>query len=337
MKRLSILAGITLFLVATVAFSETSVLIDFSKLTPDVSFGAAQQPTENKATVVDFSTAAGASFDEATKKLMRTSLAIENWEVELASSARTVQNMSHSMTRVAVTAKNAPSFDNKSMADMPVLGVRVHFPVASYNSYAVIKPPFEIPAYAVKTELKGDQLVEVEGDIGTKFDGFGVVRNVGVLKSVAVTVYGNNFPNGFGLILKDQNGEEKMIFIDYLQFKGWRKLVWSNPNYVSEVRNRELQQYPLYPHSTPFIKLEGLVVYRDGGQEGGDLITYVRDIEVTYDQAILESEQDLNHEAVWGILAERQEARRQAEIRRLGNLQVLRYLEQQKMHKESNQ
>ena len=221
------------------------------------------------------------------------------------------------------------------MANVPVMGLRIHFPEASYNSYAVIRPPFDIPAYATKTELKGDQLEEVEGDVGTKFDGYGVVRNVGVLKSVAVTVYGNNFPNGFGLILKDQNGEEKTIFMDYLRFDGWRKLVWNNPNYVTEVRNREMKQYPLYPRSTPFVKLEGLVVYRDSDQEGGDIISYVKDIEVTYDQAILDAEQDFDHEAVWGILSERQEARRQAELRRLGNLQVLRYLEQQKMHKET--
>jgi len=148
-------------------------------------------------------------------------------------------------------------------------------------------------------------------------------------------VYGNNFPNGLGLILKDQNGEEKSIFLDNLRFDGWRKLVWNNPNYVTEVRNRELKTMPLYPHSVPFVKLEGLVIYRDGAQEGGDMITYVKEIEITYDQAILDTDQDFDHESLWGILSERQDARRQAEIRRLGNLQVLRYLEQQKMHKEA--
>jgi hypothetical protein len=33
-----------------------------------------------------------------------------------------------------------------------------------------------------------------------------------------------------------------------------------------------------------------------------------------------------------GILADREEERRKNEIKRLGNLQVLRYIEQQKMH-----
>jgi hypothetical protein len=313
------------------------VLIDFTKLAPDVALGGQQSAMENKATLVDFSDVAGASFDEATRKMMKSSLAVPNWQVVLASSARTVENMTRSMTKVAVTSKNAQKFDDEEMANLSVLGVRVHFPMASCNSYAVIKPPFEIPAHAVKTELQGDQLQPVQGDLGTKFDGYGVVRNVGVLKSVSATVYGNNFPNGFGLILKDQNGEEKTIFLDYLQFDGWRKLVWNNPNYISEVRNREMRQYPLYPHSVPFVKLDSLVFYRDSAQEGGDVITYIKDIEVTYDVAIIEKEADFDHEGIWNILTARQEARRQAELKRVGNLQVLRYLEQQKMHKEVSQ
>ncbi len=290
MKRLCVLAVIALLLVSAVAFAETKVLIDFSKLAPDIALGDQDQPTENKATLVDFSDVAGVSFDEATKKLMKSSLAINNWQVSLASSSKTVENMAYSMTRVAYTSKNAKSFDGKPMADLPTLGVRVHFPLASFNSYAVIKPPFEIPAYAIKTELQGDELVEVEGDLGTKFDGYGVVRNVGTLKSVAVTLYGNNFPNGLALILKDQNGEERTIFMDYMHFDGWRKLVWNNPNYISEVRSREIRPYPLYPRGEPFIKLEGLVIYRDGAQEGGDMVTYIKDIEITYDRALIETE-----------------------------------------------
>jgi len=40
---------------------------------------------------------------------------------------------------------------------------------------------------------------------------------------------------------------------------------------------------------------------------------------------------DINDEAIWGILQQRNEARRLAEMKRLGNIQVLRFLEQQKM------
>jgi hypothetical protein len=248
-----------------------------------------------------------------------------------------VGNQAMSYTKESKLKATAKPFDGEDMANRTVMGVRIHFPLPMYNSYAMILPPFEIPAYSNKTELRGDKVVDVAGDTGTKFDNFGVVKNVGILKSVEATVYGSNFPNGFGVIVKDQDGNEQTIFLDYLEFDGWRKLVWNNPNYVKEVRNREVRVFPLYPKSEPFLKLVGLIFYRDSMQEGGDIVTYVKDIKITYDKALLETQRDINDEAIWGIITARQEARKAAEIKRLGNLQVLRTLEKQKMHKEEGQ
>jgi hypothetical protein len=336
MRKLCILLAIGLLLAAA-AFADKSVLIDFSKLAADVKIGDANVNNEHTATLVDFSDVAGSSYDEAIRKAMKTSLAIENWYVQLASSSRSVANQAQSYTKESKLKANAKVFDGEEMANKTVLGVRIHFPLPSYNSYALILPPFEIPAYSNKTELRGDKVVDVAGDTGTKFDNMGVVKNVGILKSVEATVYGSNFPNGFGIIVKDQDGIEQTIFLDYLEFDGWRKLVWNNPNYVTEVRNRELRKYPLYPKSEPFLKLVGLIFYRDSMQEGGDIVTYVKDIKITYDKALLESQRDINDEAIWGILTARQEARKAAEIKRLGNMQVLRTLEKQKMDKSEGQ
>ncbi|HTO21370.1 MAG TPA: flagellar filament outer layer protein FlaA, partial [Spirochaetia bacterium] len=192
---------------------------------------------------------------------------------------------------------------------------------------------FDIPAYQDKDSFAGGKLTVADADrgAGAKFDGFGVVKNVGVLKSLSITVYGSNYPNGLGVIVADQDGNEQTIFMDYLQFDGWRTLTWNNPNYVTDVRNRELRVFPLYPKGMPYLKLVGLVIYRDAQQAGGDLVTYFKDIKITYDKAILTTDRDINDEAIWGILQQRQEARRLAELKRLGNVQVLRFLEQQKM------
>jgi len=121
------------------------------------------------------------------------------------------------------------------------------------------------------------------------------------------------------------------MFMDYLAFDGWRTLTWDNPNYVVDVRNRELRKFPLYPKGMPYLKIVGIIVYRDAAQEGGDFVTYIHDINITYDKAIIDTERDINDEAIWGILQQRNEARRLAELKRLGNIQVLRFLEQQKM------
>jgi hypothetical protein len=57
----------------------------------------------------------------------------------------------------------------------------------------------------------------------------------------------------------------------------------------------------------------------------------VKDVKIVYDKAIMDTTRDINDEAIWGILQQRNEARRLAELKRLGNLQVLRFLEKQKM------
>jgi len=333
MKRLFILGVVGMLLGGTALFADESTLIDFTKLGADTTIGTNKTPTENVATMIDYSSVAGASFSDADKALMKSSLALNNWQVTLASSARSITNQSVTLTKEAVTNASAKQFNGADMANKKIMGVRIHFPVEPFNSWALIQPPFDIPAYADKDSLQGAKLVVADADKGqgAKFDGFGVVKNVGVLKTVSVTVYGSNFPNGLGLVLADQNGNEQTIFMDYLQFDGWRTLTWNNPNYITDVRNRELGRFPLYPNSVPFIKLIGIVVYRDAEQAGGDFVTYVHDITVTYDKAILNPNRDINDESIWGILRQRQEARRLAELKRLGNIQVLRFIEQQKM------
>ncbi|HEY9592886.1 MAG TPA: flagellar filament outer layer protein FlaA [Spirochaetia bacterium] len=333
MKRLFIFVVVGLLLGGTALFADESVLIDFTKLGADQTLGTNKTPTENAATLIDYSALAGASFSDEEKATMKSSLALGNWQVTLASSARSIANQSVTMTKEAVTSANAKQFNGVDMANKKILGVRIHFPTESFNSWALIQPPFDIPAYADKDALQGTRLVVADADKGRgeKFAGYGVVKNVGVLKSLSITAYGANFPNGLGVVVQDQDGNEQTMFMDYLQFDGWRTLTWNNPNYVSDVRNRELRKFPLYPKGEPYLKLVGIIVYRDAEQEGGDFVTYFHDIKVTYDKAIIQTQRDINDEAIWGILQQRNEARRLAELKRLGNIQVLRFLEQQKM------
>jgi len=295
MKRLFIFVVVGLLLGGTALFADESVLIDFTKLSADTAVGA-KTPNQNAATMIDYSNVAGASFSDADKALMKSSLALNQWSVTLASSARSVVNQSVTLTKEAVTNASAKPFNGVDMANRKILGVRVHFPLDPFNSWAEITPPFDIPAYQDKDTLQGAKLVIADADkgAGAKFDGYGVVKNVGVLKSLSVTVYGSNYPNGLGVVVADQDGKEQTMFMDYLQFDGWRTLTWNNPNYVTDVRNRELRVFPLYPKGMPYLKLVGIVIYRDAQQEGGDFVTYFRDITITYDKAILNTTREIN-------------------------------------------
>jgi len=315
MKRILVFLAVTL-IISGAAFAEESVLIDFNDLLDDYQ-------GEHQATLVDFSSVAGTRFTEDEKAAMNTSLYVPNWDIELSSSSRNVTNDRLSYVRAVTVNENANQF-----AGEQVMGIRVHYPEGSFNSYAWVKPPFAIPAYATSPVIE-------DAPRGDQFTGFGVVKNVGVIKSIKVNVYGMNYPMGMAVVLVDEQEQTQQIPLGYLDFDGWRELTWNNPNYISEVRNREIRNVPLYPRSAPSVTLDSLKFYRDAMQEGGDFISYVKDVTVVYDQAIIQDvDTDLNHEEVWGILSQREEERRNAELNRLGNLQVLRYLEEQKMHQE---
>ena len=339
MKRMLILVVIAIL--TGPLYADEAVLIDFSLLKADIRVKVSEDdeddtPNQNRHTMMDFSHVAGGSFTTEQKSAMKTSLAITNWEVSLASSSRTVQNISNSYTREAPSRQ----FDT-------VLGARILFPVEAHNSWATIKPPFEIPAFEPQAEVDDEGNINPPEGGGNGITGisrfeaqeagtpaYGVVKNMGVLKSVAVNVYGLNFPHGLSTLLIDSEGTVKTIFMGYLNFDGWGELIWNNPAYIQEVRNRDIRLYPLYPASTPFIKFGGFLIQRDGTRQGGDFIAYFKDVRIIYDKAVLDTERDIDDESLWQIILTRETARKVWEMERFGHNQVLRYLEAQKQASE---
>lgn len=300
-------------------FAEEGVLIDFNDLVDDYQ-------GQHQATLWDYSSIAGTRFTEEQKAAMNTSLYVPNWDVVFSSSSKTVTTERLSQVRAATVGDNSPQF-----AGSQVMGVRVYYPTGTFNSYAWVKPPFKIPLYATDSSTEN-------APRGDQFVGFGVLRNVGVIKEVKMNVRGLNYPMGAAVVLRNENGETQQIPLGHLEFTGWRELSWVNPNYITDVRDREVKKYPLYPRSAPSIALDSMQFYRDAEQQGGDFLVYVKNIVVIYDQAILQGfDTDLDHEGIWGILKEREEERNKAELLRLGDKQVLYYIEEQKQHKDAEE
>ena len=332
MKRIIILIAIAL-VSAGMLIADEAVLIDFSKLTADMHVKADENdqedsPNQNRKTIMDYGQVAGGSFTPEQKGVMKTSLAITNWDVKFNSSSRTVTNMAKTFTREAASKQWGT-----------VLGVRVHYPLDPAYSKASIKPPFEIPAYEPDGEVDDDgnmQESDSDGITGpSRFeDGYGVVKNVGTIRSVAVNAYGLNFPHGLNVVLIDNQGNEKVCFMGYLNYDGWAELTWNNPQYIMEVRNRDLRLYPLYPTNTPFVKFGGFRLDRDADKVGGDFVAYFKDVKIIYDKAVLETDRDIDDEAIWGIINTRETEKKIFEMERFGQMQILRYLDMQKQAKE---
>jgi len=253
--------------------------------------------------------------DKYTKEVIKVISAgdflLDKWRIELASSSRTAKNMEFSFTK-AVDSRNLGR----------VLGVRVHFPTSRFNSWAKIKPPYPIEAFS--------------GESGDANENKGILRNVRVIKTIEVRARGRNFKHNLTLFLTDHRGKTRSVFMGNLYHHDWKILRWDNPNYITTVRNRVLQRSPLYPWDIPLIKLESIMLSRHMDEPGGDFVTYIKDIVVTYDLAIdLETKaaEDIDDEAVWGILKEVNQNRKQVEAKKIKELNYLIEYEKATMHK----
>ena len=335
MKKTLFLTVAAMVLASTFASAKESMLIDFTQLKADAVADENGNPTENGRTVMDYSVAAGATFTGEQKSLMKTSLALTSWEVVLNSSAKNPTSVGLSQVVAAPVKESA----DVPFAGKEVMGVRVKFPTWANNANAKIVPAFDIPAYEPLADLdeNGERKQPTDEQKGKYLfdDGYGVVRNVGTLKSIAVTTMGRNFPHQLYVLLTDNDNVTRRYLLGELIFDGWKTLQWNNPDYISEVRTREIRVYPIYPRGIPLVKFAGFQVCRDANHIGDDFIGYFKDVKIIYDLAVLTSDRDIDDEDLWGIISKKEAERQAGEMARFGNKQVNRYLEKSKMATES--
>ena len=237
----------------------------------------------------------------------------DNWVVWLNESARLTENRRNSyVTNVDSKGNNGAWEAGK------VLGIRVHFPLAAWNSYALVKPVYELEMYG--------------GADGTKYtEGKGVIHNVGEIKSISSWVYGRNFLVSYFVNLQNEFGELKSYPMGTVYFNGWRQVRWENREYLPNVRDRVLVRTPLYPRMIPSVKLDSLGFYRTKDTVGGDFITYVKDVTVEYDVVVVDFEEDIDDEATWQILKTENDRKKAIEAARIREQAELRELEQRRI------
>lgn len=335
MKRTLVFTAAVMFLAGSFAFAKQDVLIDFTQLDADICADENGNPTQNSRTVQDYSVSAGASFTSEQKSLMKTSLALPEWEVILNSSARNPISVG---TSKVVAAPVSPDSEFSQVAGKNVMGVYVLFPTWNSNANCKIVPPYEIQAFEPLSDADEEgQRQEPTDEQKGKYlyeDGYGLIRNVGVIKSIAVTAFGDNFPHQLYVLLKDNDNVERRYLMGDLKFDGWKTLIWNNPDYISDVRTREIRVDPIYPRGMPFIKFCGFQITRDASHIGSDFVGYFKDVKVIYDLAVLSTERDIAEEDLWGIVTKRERDRQNFEMSKFGNKQVIRYIENKKMATE---
>jgi hypothetical protein len=315
MKRILSSFAVLLFS-ASLLSAETATLIDFGNLTDD-------SEGQNAATTIDLSSRAGSNMTDEDKAKLKTSLFIGNWKIDYNSSAANID--ARRLTKVVPVQSN--------QLGKTVMGVRAVFPSIAANSYIVVRPPFSIPAYDINAEQQDAEQTEGSSVLAkSAFDNNGIVKNVGSLKSMSLTVRGLNYPHKVTLLIADFYNKVREIPMGSLNFDGWKQLNWTNPNYVYDVGNLELSRMPLYPYTVPLIRLVGIKFTRDGSTVGDNFITYISDISITYDKAVRDDQAiDIDDDAVWQILKSRDQDRFNAETARFSDRVVLEYDAQQRL------
>lgn len=237
----------------------------------------------------------------------------DNWVVWLNESARLTENRRNSYVTNTESQGNGGTWEAGN-----VLGVRVHFPIAAWNSYALVKPGYELEMYG--------------GAEGTKYtEGKGVIHNVGEIRSVSSWVYGRNYLIAYFVNIQNELGELKSYPMGNVYFSGWRQLRWENSEYLANVRDRVLIREPLYPKMMPSIKLDSIGFYRTKDTRGGDFIVYVKDIMVEHDLAVVDFEEDIDDEGTWQLIKTENERRQAIEAAKMREFNELRDLEQRRM------
>ncbi len=222
-------------------------------------------------------------------------LSIEKWRIKLSgySDIPKCRNLSD----VKIVKVDPTKLDTDIKFDK-CLGIRINFEYSHGNDWAQIYPLYPVSVFYAK-------------------EGEGILRNVGPIKSISIWVSGRNYKNSIEVRMLDQNGKYKSINFGHLFFKGWRKLTWENPNYIKELKKRDLVKPHLYPQYEPYLKFESLVIYKSPQEIGGDFVTYVKDIRVEYEPAITKYEAAINDESEWRILEENAKLQRELEEKRL--------------------
>lgn len=151
-----------------------------------------------------------------------------------------------------------------------VMAVSLDFTGSPAGSYAVLRPPFAVQS------LPSDMDME-------PLAGFGLVYNVGVIKSFSIKLTSNRYKSTLGLLLTDEEGRDRIYYFGSLDFEDRRELIWTNPSYIEEVRNHYLNRNAPVPEQKPALILKGIIIEAEPDETTIDLL--IENITCTYDYA----------------------------------------------------
>jgi hypothetical protein len=302
-KGVVLILAVLLVFISSVAFSAVKkTVIDFGTFEQNIAAVAEKDSKIHEAYAKSNSQLDLSQYGFPVVKFTGEDWKLDKWKIILTSSANTVRNNVYSYT------VKAPS---KRFGD--VLGVRIHFIQGPFLSWAMIRPPFNFFPFYDNGEYVNSGDKNEENSLV-----MGILVNVGQVKSISMWVYGLNYQMQTSVRIRDRNEQIQDYFMGSVFYDGWRKLVWTNPEYTDQIQDRVLQRLALYPKSYPFIAFDSFVVYKPEQENGGDFVIYFKDVEMEFDRAIIREELDIDDESIWGILQKERLGERVKDLKDIG-------------------
>ncbi|GEM_PF-2114638 len=219
-----------------------------------------------------------------------TAIDSDNWRIELSGMSDTPQGYQFSDVKI-VKIQNQEALASNLPANEPTfeqcMGIRVHFDKSWNNDWARIHPLLPVSDFT-RMDRTGEQPT-------------GMLEAVGTIRRVSALVRGLNYKHALEIRMKNEKGDYYNVSMGSLYYPGWKRIIWSNPDYIFDITKRGVVKKPLYPQYAPFLKLDSLVVYKAPGEIGGDFTFYIKDIRVEYETYPMRMLEDIEDEDVWEI------------------------------------
>jgi hypothetical protein len=284
MKRiftsLIVLTSLTLLLFPIAA--QEHILIDFSLLGADFEFEGVR---ENKATLTAVDTVE--MYSPITNAKNRfTSLAPNKWIILFLPSGLATEAAWVRETPVDSTAllSTSPSLNKTPVS---VFEIKIDFSRApTGTTAALLLPSFAIPPAADKTVLKDGNLVVPDNGKGLhrKFDSNGMLRNVAVLKTISIAINASRVDNQFGIVLRDNDGQNTIYSMGALDFEGWHRVVYANPEYIKQLVLRETRAgFGPVAADISTLRFNGLLIYASQSNPRAAVTIQIKEVSLRYD------------------------------------------------------
>lgn len=140
------------------------------------------------------------------------------------------------------------------------------------------------------------------------------VENISDFKSIQLDYTSFRYVSGITLVFEDYNGRKIEKFIGYTKLlDGDNSILWENPNYIEDPRDRNPILKPLYPFNQTDLFLTDIVFHLNEGKYN---VQRVKSIRIVYDMANISREDlvsDLEEQfGINTILEEKRKARADA-------------------------